>query len=1330
MKSLITGILKTNMKYVGLLAVLVLLTTHAFGVGSCVWNGPAFGGTWTTGPWTAGCTGASGIPGSGDAVTFNGTNTNSVSINTTVPASGSLASLTITSAYTGTISVASGGFSSNTGTLNAANVTISGGGTVTVSGDTGTINASGAFSETGSGTLSQTGGTFNVVFNGGAGQTYTGGGTVTGAVNYTVNSGSTVALATSGSLGSSTGTFTVSSGGTLNTTSVALTGTNTLFTLASGGTLVIGNSAGITTTGATGSIQTTGTRTYTAGANYIYDSGGTQAAGNGLYQNTPAGSLTVNISGTLLNLTAGTGLTVTNAITVTAGTLNQGCTADTLTAGSLTLQSNGTYLACNAAAAGATNLTITGSGAISVDSTSTFTYVGTGTLTTRSGGVSNAGVFEVYGSAATNPPACTSPLATITSTATSIPWTGAGQFKMVDLSVKNQAGTPTINCLNCTNVSGNGSNWHFTSSCAGVTLVTFNSLTATPCDGGVLVEWRTGYESDNLGYHVYREDGGQRVRLDPSLVAGSALLAGPNTVLPAGNSHSWFDPAGTANSRYLVEEVSLSGVKTEHGPADVNAGGAAASTIAQRLLAGRASSSHPLLSQLGRAAGNSPSFAPRALEARAAATTEPTSGQINEQYALAAGPAIGLAAAATEPTSAQINKQYALAAGQAVKLGVQSEGWYHVDVSQLTAAGMPAGVNPHTLQLFLNGQQQDIVVEGQNTGQVNAIDFYGVGLNSTFSGTEVYWLVWGSGSGSRVQSTNRKGGGSAPASFQATLEWQPRTLYFPALLNGDADNFFGPVLDADDPVTQPLTLTSLNPGTPGSSTLQVTMQGVTAGPHLVAVSLNGTEVGTLSFNDQANFSSTFTVLNSLLVAGANSLALAAENGANDITLVDTVLLSYPHSYAAESDYLRFTAAAASPVTIGGFSNNQIQVFDITDAAKVESVQGSIASQGSGFAVSFAPPGQGTRTLLALTTAQEGQPVSITANNPSSWHKAQAGADMVIISHADFISSLGPLTALRQSQGHTVAVIGVQDLYDEFNFGDQSPYALKTFLSTAAAKWKKIPRWVLLVGDATYDPHNYLGTGLVDYVPVELVDTTQIETADDDWFADFGNTGIPSMAVGRLPATSAAEASTLVNKIVSYEQAGAQPWKNNVLLVAGASDSDNNFDGNTAAVKALLPASVTVQTILEDQDGNARNDLLGALNAGQGLVSYMGHGSTEVWSAGGLLSSTDATGLTNGSTTPFVLAMTCLNGYFQDVFTFALAKALMEAPGGGAVGVWASSGLTNSLPQSALEQAMIQGLYSGQSLTVGEAAVNAKKAITDPDVRRSWILFADPAMKLH
>ena len=95
---------------------------------------------------------------------------------------------------------------------------------------------------------------------------------------------------------------------------------------------------------------------------------------------------------------------------------------------------------------------------------------------------------------------------------------------------------------------------------------------------------------------------------------------------------------------------------------------------------------------------------------------------------------------------------------------------------------------------------------------------------------------------------------------------------------------------------------------------------------------------------------------------------------------------------------------------------------------------------------------------------------------------------MIITHQDFMGSLGPLKSLRESQGWSVALIDVEDLYDEFNFGVESPQALKDFLYRADHHWQKPPRSVLLVGDASFDPRNYLGLGDFDVVPTKLIDT--------------------------------------------------------------------------------------------------------------------------------------------------------------------------------------------------------------------------------------------------
>jgi len=93
----------------------------------------------------------------------------------------------------------------------------------------------------------------------------------------------------------------------------------------------------------------------------------------------------------------------------------------------------------------------------------------------------------------------------------------------------------------------------------------------------------------------------------------------------------------------------------------------------------------------------------------------------------------------------------------------------------------------------------------------------------------------------------------------------------------------------------------------------------------------------------------------------------------------------------------------------------------------------------------------------------------------------------------------------------------------------------------------------------------------------------------------------------------------------------------------------------------------------------------------------------------------------------MIMLTCLNGYAHDVYIKSLGESLLLAPRGGAVGVWASSGMTDPNAQQLMARRLYEQLSSGSPL-IGDVLMQAKAATPNQDVRRTWVLLGDPTMR--
>jgi peptidase C25-like protein/Ig-like domain-containing protein/all-beta uncharacterized protein len=827
----------------------------------------------------------------------------------------------------------------------------------------------------------------------------------------------------------------------------------------------------------------------------------------------------------------------------------------------------------------------------------------------------------------------------------------------------------------------------FTVSQTAPTLITLISFEAEAYTDGVFIEWRTGLEVSNLGFNLYREDNGQLTRVNSQVIAGSALRIGQVIPLGAGCSYSWWDKSPAAKStRYWLEDLDANGGSVMHGPFGVVQGQLRSAPVAQART----------LAELSAAAAPS---AP--LQARAASP----SSLVN-----------------AAPGEVQTQARIATAANS-VKLQISNEAWYRVSGRELFSAGLDRSVDPHKLQMFVDGKQQAIRVNGDNDGRFDdgdSIEFYGVGIDSPFSASRTYYLIAGQQAGLRITTVANPAHPSQSGAFPFSVERRDHTIYFAALRNGDKENFFG-ALVASQPVIQDLTIKNVAESSEPAF-LDIGLQGVTNVPHFVTIHLNGADLGQLDFQNQQQGETRFSLPASLLKEGTNEITLTARGGSSDLSLVDHLRLTYQHRFAADDDRLRLSVSGGRQVTLTGFSAESIHVFDVTDSSAVQEVTGSLGKDESGFSISLAVQGKGTRELLAVNTDKPNSAL-VSADYPSNLRNPAQGADLLIITRREMFSSVEALKSLRQKQGLSVAVIDVNDIYDEFSFGQKTPQALKDFIGFVRSNWKKPMRYLLFVGDASYDPKNYFGLGDFDLVPTRLVDTSFMESASDDWLADFNGDGVADIAIGRLPVRNASEADSIINKIIVYEQSSPA---SEALLVSDSNDGFN-FESASGQLIPLIPSIIRVTQVNRGQLGDiaARAALLDAISRGVKIVNYTGHGNVNLW-RGDLLDSTDALGLRNENLAVFAI-MDCLNGYFQDPAMDSLAEALLKSSGG-AVAVWASSAMTFPDAQMPMNREFYRQVFTSRA-KIGDAAARAKMATPDVDVRRTWILFGDPTLTL-
>ncbi len=810
--------------------------------------------------------------------------------------------------------------------------------------------------------------------------------------------------------------------------------------------------------------------------------------------------------------------------------------------------------------------------------------------------------------------------------------------------------------------------------------------------GRVVFEWRTTTEVQTRGFEVYRLDRGA----DRRLPLADGLVLSP--MIAEGSVYRVLDPQGRPGERveYLLVEEDLYGHRRVLGPYAVTVGAAPPARAKADDLGLGARPVLPSLAELRR-----------------------------------------LETSLAEAEAAQATTATPAAGGGALKATVEATGIYRVGADQLAAAW---GISSSQAQAAIASGRLLLTNRGSEVawspaGDANAFFFYGQAAEDPFSRFNVYWISAERGTLAAAVS----GGAPAPQpglAFAESLRLETQSFAATnAAKQPDVDYWFWDGILA--PATKTLDVTV--PDAVGGAAAELTARfyGATDYPqaqeHTAIVRVNGVDVGQTSWENIRFHEATFAVPAGVLVAGANQIEVSGVLGGAPVSgfFIDRFTLSYPRLYRALGDALAFGADGHAVVTVEGFSSPAIAVFEVVDplAPRVVTDLTVDADGSGGFRASFQPT-SADATYLATTLAAMRQPAALWADTPSDL-AGSSGAEWVVVAPAQLMAGAQSLALYRQQRFSTMAV-NLEDVYDEFNDGLASPHALRDFIVHAATHWPQPPQYVVFAGAGSYDYKDYQGLG-GNLVPPLMVDTPSGLFASDIAYGDVaGNDGVPEVAIGRIPALTQAELTKYLNKVKAVERSGGPDWRGSALMVADNPDSGGDFSFDSDSVASFLPGSYVVDKAYLEQlpAAEVRQQTIDAFNRGVGFVNYVGHGGVTQFADEALLTVADAALLTNGRRPAVAASLTCVAGRFEFPGMQSLAEALVLA-NGGAVAMWAPSGLSYSVDAARLNRAFVDAAFDSGA-TVGSGVREALAAYQEEGFSRHLLyiynVFGDPAVR--
>lgn len=748
-----------------------------------------------------------------------------------------------------------------------------------------------------------------------------------------------------------------------------------------------------------------------------------------------------------------------------------------------------------------------------------------------------------------------------------------------------------------------------------------------------------------------------------------------------------------------------------------------------------------------------------------------------------------------------------LASGQWLKVAVTIDGLHRITADQLRQAGWdPAQINPHHLQLYGYGggmlpqpldsacfqdlpenalwitgaddnrldEQDEIIFYGQSSDRLR-YQRSGTGYalhyeKNLYADSSYYFLTVGEAPGQRVVSAP-----SEPEAETAVTEYNAYAAYENDAFNlrksdaGSGREWYGESFSGGQTQTFSLGLAG---AADGPVTVSVEVLGTSINESSFGVSLNGTELGTLPVRAIAD------ARYAAKGAEAQAAFIQPTNSAGEAEL--SVDLSYqgsgtaylnkiwvealrPLRYEQPFTFRHLASVSQQQATFRiAASSEDLIVWDVTNPQVP--FRPELVRQEGGHEFTVRPEGNlhefaaaGFGDLPAATVVGSVAPQNLKDGNVPN---------LVIVSPPAFRAEADRLAELRRTHdGLSVRVVSPPEVYNEFSSGRQDVSAIRNYLKYLYDTDATQIKYLLLFGKGSYD-YRSDRAGNTNFVPTyESRNSVHpiFSYSSDDYYGfleddegawEESPAGDPTgdhtleIGVGRLPVKSAAEARTVVDKLIHYATSNQTQgrWRNRVVFVADDGngnqhqrEADALAQGMDAAYPSFSASKIYLdafpkKTLPGGKAAPAVNQRIEReLKQGALIMNYTGHGSETRWADENIFNVNTINQLRNYNQLPFFVTATCEFGRHDDPDQVSGAEQLLLSERGGAIGLVTTARPVYAETNFLLNQAFYKQVFvqqDDQFFTVGEIFRRTKNDALKGPKNRNFTLLGDPSMKLN